>query len=208
MRWPPQVCSPWLQVVTTSEAFSWPLCDGAGLSVVLVERSASPKAPDAWLDKITSNVERVADPLVESYVDVLEQALLDGFLSAHEKADLVAVAESLGLHRDQLDKVHRLYLSALACAAWADGVVTMEEQFQLSQVAAALGIPQADAKQILVDAQGEKAEFTVPTLHLASGDRIVFTGAKPGSHGSRPSASSQAVSPSPRGRSWPPTRTH
>lgn len=167
---------PWLQVVTTAEAFSWPLFDGAGISVVLVERSAAPKAPDPWLDKVTSNVERVVDPLVESYVDVLEQALLDGFLSAHERADLVAVAEALGLHRDQLDKVHRVYLSALACAAWADGVVTMEEQFQLSQVAAALRIPQAEAKRILIDAQGEKAVFAVPSLDLRSGDRIVFTG--------------------------------
>ena len=66
--------------------------------------------------------------------------------------------------------------SALACAAWADGVVTMEEQFQLSQVAAALRIPQAEAKRILIDAQGEKAVFAVPSLDLRSGDRIVFTG--------------------------------
>lgn len=167
---------PWHVLVTAAESFSWPLCGDHPPEVVLVQRDAPPKAPDAWLDQVTSKVERVADPLVESYVDVLERALLDGFLSAHEKQDLLGVAEALGLHRDQLDKVHRLYLSALACAAWADGVVTMEEQLQLSQVAAALGIPQAVAKQILVDAQGERAAFTVPTLHLAAGDRIVFTG--------------------------------
>lgn len=167
---------PWHLLLATAEAFNWPMDSQGSAEVVLVERSASPKPPDAWLDQITSKVERVADPLVESYVDVLERALLDGFLSAHEKQDLVAVAEVLGLDRDRLDKVHRLYLSALACAAWADGVVTMEEQFQLSQVAAALGIPQAAAKQILIDAQGEQASFTVPTLQLSVGDRIVFTG--------------------------------
>ncbi|MFN8192721.1 MAG: exonuclease domain-containing protein [Nocardioidaceae bacterium] len=166
---------PWLTLLGPAEAFAWPTCAEVE-EVMLVQRATSPAAPDAWLDQVTSKADRVADPLVESYVDVLEHALLDGFLSAHEKHDLVEIGESLGLERAQLDRVHRTYVSALAAAAWADGVVTMEEQFQLSQVAASLGVPQAVAKQILVDAQGERPAFTVPTLQLSAGDRIVFTG--------------------------------
>lgn len=166
---------PWQSVLEPATTYRWPAGDSSG-EVVLVHRRSTPEAPDAWLDQVTSKVERVADPLVESYVDVLERALLDGYLSVHEKSDLVALAEGLGLERDHLDRVHRLYLSELACAAWADGVVTMEEQLQLSQVAASLGVPQRDAKQILLDAQGSTAPFAVPTLHLSPGDRVVFTG--------------------------------
>lgn len=166
---------PWHAAVSMAGTYVWPACPSAG-EVALLHRTTSPVAPDAWLERVTSKAERVADPTIESYVDVLERALLDGYLSAHEKRDLVDLAETLGLHRDQLDKVHHVYLSALAAAAWADGVVTMEEQFQLSQVAASLGIKQGAAKQILLDAQGQKAPFAVPVLHLAIGDRVVFTG--------------------------------
>lgn len=167
---------PWRDVLGLAEQYLWPSHSNGVVDIHLVARSSTREAPDAWLDKVTSKVERVADPAVESYVDVLERALLDGYLSTHEKRDLLDLAESLGLHRDQLDKVHKVYLAALASAAWADGIVSLEEQFTLSQVAAALAIAQDIAKQILIDAQGERTPFDVPTLHLASGDRIVFTG--------------------------------
>lgn len=166
---------PWSSVLELADSYSWPSAVDT-LDVALVRRSAQPPAPDDWLDKVTSNTARVADPVVESYVDVLERALLDGHLSAHEKHDLIEIAESLGLAREQLDAVHRLYLAALASAAWSDGVVTIEEQVQLTQVAASLAIPLAEAKQILVNAQGTRTTFEVPTLHLVAGDRVVFTG--------------------------------
>jgi DNA polymerase-3 subunit epsilon len=168
---------PWQGVLASAQSYRWPMTDAtADVATALVPRKATREAPDAWLDHITSRVERVADPAVESYVDVLERALLDGHLSAHEKRDLLALAEGLGLGRDELGKVHRLYLTALASAAWADGIVTMEEQFTLSQVAASLAISHDVAKQILLDAQGHRAPFDVPTLHLVAGDRVVFTG--------------------------------
>jgi DNA polymerase-3 subunit epsilon len=166
---------PWSAVLQHADGYPWPTTLST-IDVALVRRTAHPPAPDDWLDKVTSNAARVADPLVESYVDVLERALLDGHLSAHEKHDLIAIAETLGLAREQLDAVHRLYLAALASAAWSDGVVTIEEQVQLTQVAASLAIPLAEAKQILIEAQGTRTTFEVPTLHLVAGDRVVFTG--------------------------------
>lgn len=166
---------PWGRVVASAETFAWPSAVSS-TQVGLVRRMTTPQTPDAWLDQVTSRVERVADPVIEAYVDVLEQALLDGYLSAHEKRDLGDLAQQLGVSRDQLDKVHRVYLTALASAAWSDGVVSMEEQFQLTQVAASLGIPMQTAKQILIDTQDAKPAFEIPTIHLAPGDRVVFTG--------------------------------
>lgn len=167
---------PWAAIVAAAVAHSWPTLAGEPPRLSMVNRVVTEKRPEEWLDKVTSRMPRVEDPAVEAYVDVLERALLDGHLSVHEKRDLIGVAAELGLHRDQLDKIHRVYLAALACAAWADGVVTLEERFQLSQVAASLAIPNDVAKQLLNAAEGSGAQFEVPTLQFVAGDRVVFTG--------------------------------
>jgi DNA polymerase-3 subunit epsilon len=167
---------PWAAVLTAAVAHRWPSLVGEPPQLSMVNRTVVEKRPEEWLDKVTSRMPRIENPAVEAYVDVLERALLDGHLSAHEKQDLIDVAAQVGLHRDQLDKVHRVYLTALAAAAWTDGIVTLEERFQLSQVAATLGIPNDVAKQTLHDAEGSTADFEVPMLQFVPGDRVVFTG--------------------------------
>ena len=76
---------------------------------------------------------------MESYLCVLEQVLLDGYLSAHEEDALVRLAMSVGLERDQLAAIHMTYVDAMAIAAWADGTVTDSERTELHQVALMLG---------------------------------------------------------------------
>jgi DNA polymerase-3 subunit epsilon len=142
----------------------------------MVVRSETAKRPEAWLDRVTSKMPRVENPAVESYVDVLERALLDGHLSDHEKRDLIDLAVELGLQRDQMDQVHEVYLKVLAATAWADDVVTEEERTQLLHVAAALGFSEEVADGLLDEARGTTATFDLPALHLLAGDRIVFTG--------------------------------
>jgi DNA polymerase-3 subunit epsilon len=167
---------PWAAILTAAVAHQWPSFVGEPPQLSMVNRTAVEKRPEEWLDKVTSRMPRIENPAVEAYVDVLERALLDGHHSAHDKQDLIDVAAQVGLHRDQLDKVHRVYLTALAAAAWTDGIVTLEERFQLSQVAATLGIPNDVAKQTLHDAEGSTADFEVPMLQFVPGDRVVFTG--------------------------------
>lgn len=65
--------------------------------------------------------------------------MLGGYLSAHEEAGLIQVAQELGLHRDQAMAVHATNLDAMAIAAWADGVVTDAEVSELRAVAQLLG---------------------------------------------------------------------
>jgi DNA polymerase-3 subunit epsilon len=65
---------------------------------------------------------RAADPKVDAYLAVLEEALLDGFLSEAEKATLVSVATESGLSRGQVVDIHIGYLRALAEVALADNV--------------------------------------------------------------------------------------
>jgi DNA polymerase-3 subunit epsilon len=54
---------------------------------------------------------------------VLESALLDQYLSAHEEDALIETASALGLDRDRLEAIHRDYLLSMARVARDDGVV-------------------------------------------------------------------------------------
>ncbi|HEY0890271.1 MAG TPA: exonuclease domain-containing protein [Nocardioides sp.] len=166
---------PWGSVLLAAARHAWPPY-GQLAPIPMADRPPTDAKQDAWLDRITSTMPRIEDTAIEAYVDVLERALLDGHLSEHEKDDLVGVAAQFGLAREQLDKVHRVYLTALAGAAWADGVLSDAELLQLSQVSAALSIPVQEAQHIVREAKEAAAPFELPALHLEAGDRVVFTG--------------------------------
>lgn len=64
-------------------------------------------------------------PQANSYLDVLDRVLLDRQISRHEEDELIAVAESIGLSREDAIALHRLYLTALAHSAQSDGMVVL-----------------------------------------------------------------------------------
>lgn len=137
-----------------------------------------------WLDLIVSGMPRAAGPRIDAYLDVLEIALLDGFLAEHEKRALVAIARDQGLTRGQVMDVHSDYLRAMAEVAWADGVVTPKEQADLKLVARLLHLPAADVGTALEAAEVSAGDtelsavemFATAGLALCPGDRVCFTG--------------------------------
>lgn len=165
---------PWADTIDLTRGHPWPAVDGDPCRCVT--RSAGIRRPDAWLDRITSNLPRNPDPRIEAYLAVLEDAMLDGYLSAHEEEALIDVAIDLGLHRDQLTAVHATFLDAMAITAWEDGVVSEEEAQQLLDVARMLGLPTDLVLVALKRAQGAQAPGT-PRFELHPGDQVVFTGA-------------------------------
>ncbi|WP_188779917.1 exonuclease domain-containing protein [Marmoricola endophyticus] len=168
---------PWSRLSTSSRSHRWPVVPDPLPEVSFVQRSSSPPRPDAWLDRISSHLPRNDDPLVDAYLDVLEKAMLDRYLSAHEEAELIAVATSLGLARDQLSALHASYLDSLAAAALEDGVVTAAEREELDAVAAMLGLPR---RLVDIALRRTTPRLSGPTssgsLALQHGDRVVFTG--------------------------------
>jgi DNA polymerase-3 subunit epsilon len=94
---------------------------------------------------------RAADPKVDTYLGVLEEALLDGFLSEAEKTAFVSVAAESGLSRGQVLDIHVGYLRALAEVALADNVVTSQERADLEVVARPLGQSSSDVETALRD---------------------------------------------------------
>lgn len=166
---------PWDDVIRFTRAHRWPPGPDPMPTLRMLNRNQLQRRPAAWLDRITSLMPRNDDPVVDAYLDVLEQAMLDHYISAHEEEALVGLAITLGLSRDQLAAIHAMYLDTMAAAALADGVVTETERHELDQAASMLGLPRR-----LVDAALKRAGDAPqrPTgFTLKPGDQVVFTGA-------------------------------
>ena len=169
---------PWSSILEATRRHWWPeLGSRISNTVRTVRRRVTPRRPDAWLDRITSSLPRNPEPKVEAYLDVLERAMLDGYLSVHEENELIELALALGLQRDQLAAIHATYLDAMAIAAWADGVVTETETDDLVGVASMLGLP-PDLVKVALRRAETLATRAVKNdgFKLCPGDQVVFTG--------------------------------
>lgn len=76
-----------------------------------------------FLARLVDRLPRAEDPSVDDYYQMLDRALLDRHVSAGEADTLIDLAHQIGLHRDDVIKLHQTYLRELARAAWEDGVV-------------------------------------------------------------------------------------
>lgn len=171
--------APWSSLLESTRKHWWPSSVASTSdSIRTWPRMATAREPAAWLDRITSTLPRNPDPKIEAYLDVLEQAMLDRYLSAHEENALVELALSLGLQRDQLTAVHATYLDSMAIAAWADGVVSDSERTELMNVAGMLGLP-ADLVRLALKRAAAVASHSADksSFRLRPGDQVVFTGA-------------------------------
>jgi DNA polymerase-3 subunit epsilon len=139
----------------------------------LLARELKEIATDPWLDRLTSELPRL-DPDVEAYVDVLDAALVDGYLAGYERDQLATLAAEMRLTVSQLDQIHRGYFAALCTAAWADGDITFDEQAQLTMIAAALTIPTKEAVATLVKAETSPTPIMLSRIQLAPRDRVTF----------------------------------
>jgi DNA polymerase-3 subunit epsilon len=163
---------PWASEISGADEFHWP--EFAGSAVRLAPRgTAPPRRPAGWLDRIVARMPRHEDIRVESYLEVLESALLDHYLSRHEEDALVALTSDLGLSRQLLDEIHWEYLRSMAGIALADGVVTDDERADLREVAELFGLTpnHVDTALAMAPVRQPSAEFA-----LVSGDVLCLTG--------------------------------
>ncbi|MFC5822046.1 hypothetical protein [Nonomuraea harbinensis] len=87
---------------------------------------------------------RAADTIrAATYFALLDRVLLDHHISAAEADELIASAAQLNLSRADAVRLHHDYLTALAHAAKADGIVTSAERRELDLVATLLALPPA-----------------------------------------------------------------
>lgn len=113
-----------------------------------------------------------ADADVAAYVALLDRAVSDLQLTSAERAELIALAQELGLDDQCRDRAHRQFLNGLIDAALEDSIVTDDELDQLCRVAALLDL---DAE--LVTRRTGRYRVIEETLTLEPGLVVCFTGA-------------------------------
>jgi DNA polymerase-3 subunit epsilon len=130
----------WRDDVKRCAAYTWPPPFGAAANVAAVLRGQASAHPNEWLRTVLRASWIPGHPEDEAaYLLVLEKALLDLSISRTEGRQLVDAAESGGLRRETIDRLHHNYLRSVAHEVQADGVVTDAERSELASVATALG---------------------------------------------------------------------
>ncbi|QWW19377.1 3'-5' exonuclease [Schaalia sp. 19OD2882] len=103
-------------------------------------------APEEHVHFLARMVQRLPGDIVfggeAEYLDLLDRALLDRHLSAHEEQALVELARECDVDRTRAESLHRTYVSQLAAAAMRDGELSVEERQDLRTVADLLAVPQ------------------------------------------------------------------
>lgn len=147
-----------------------------------VVRRAEGEEEPHFLARLVDRLPRTGIPNSDSYLAMLDQVLLDRHVSATEADALVELAYELGMHRAEVINLHHGYLSALARAAWSDGVVTRAERADLAQVAKLLSLDERAADQ-MVDEELPTARSKAPPpglrigeFAMEPGDIVVLTG--------------------------------
>lgn len=180
---------PWARLLHDAANRLWP--PSASGPVECVRRGVSAIRDRHFLARIVDRLPRVPQPpQADTYLALLDRALLDRHISATEADALVEIAASVGLDRTILDGLHRNYIAELATAAWMDGVVTAEEERDLTLVSELLGLSREDAEAAL-NAAETAADAAAPTTEaravtredpswgrfaLRRNDLVVFTG--------------------------------
>lgn len=168
----------WADEISAARAFRWPAPRPAAHTLTCKLRSdRQPERADGWLDRIVARLPRSADSRVDSYLALLEMAMLDGYLSLHEQDQLVEAAQSSALSRPQVLALHAEYLHAMAAIALEDGILTADERSELDRAAACLGLAKHDVDDALAGAGDSGADgLVISGISLETGDRVTFTG--------------------------------
>ncbi|GAB3412976.1 exonuclease domain-containing protein [Flindersiella endophytica] len=172
---------PWVRLLHAAANSVWP--PQASSPVECVRRGVSAIRDRHFLARIVDRLPRVPQPpQADTYLALLDRALLDRHISATEADTLVEVATTVGLDRTILDGLHRNYIAELATAAWMDGVVTAEEERDLTLVSELLGLSRDDSEAALNAAEAAQARSVSredPSwgrFALRRNDLVVFTG--------------------------------
>ncbi|QXQ10659.1 exonuclease domain-containing protein [Paeniglutamicibacter sp. Y32M11] len=144
-------------------------------------RSTSASKEVHFVDRVVDRLPEISGPAEhQEYLALLDRALLDRQLSAHEQSALIALADELQISRPTIIELHSRYFSSVAATAWNDGLLTKIELEDLETIARLLRIPPAQFEVASRTKPRRSAVDSVvaasPRTVLKSGDLIVLTG--------------------------------
>ena len=108
-----------------------------------------------------------SDETLLQYLDALDWVLDDCHIDEREHSELVDMADSLKISREQRTEAHRSYMVSIIAAANRDGIITEAEQRLIKQVADALE---------LSDVAMPEVTRLPPASNLRQGMHVCFTG--------------------------------
>jgi DNA polymerase-3 subunit epsilon len=162
---------PWAPLVERAAETSWPEFSANHAEPMDRHRAAAPT--EHFLSRLVEGMPRLHRPDADTYLDLLDRALVGRFISATDADALVAAARALGLGRAEVHELHRRYLRALV--AGTGGSLTERDRRDLLAVAALLALSGSDVDRALAEAASERGT-AVTRFRLAAGDAVVFTG--------------------------------
>ncbi|MFA4965911.1 MAG: exonuclease domain-containing protein, partial [Thermoleophilia bacterium] len=178
----------WAHCFAQSLQVQWPALPADRGRVKPRGAAAASDAAGTYVGRLAAHLPAVGGSgVTDSYLEVLDRALIDRILALHEMDELIALARDLGLSRQQTHRAHRDYLDALVRQAWSDGALNDAETADLLVVASLLGIGESELQgsvRAAAEGAGGRAGSAcrppVGAFALEPGDRIVFTGEEPG----------------------------
>ena len=170
----------WDHLLEQAAATSWHAAPPAMLRAP-VHRSTEATKETHFVDRIVVRLPEITGPAEhQEYLALLDRALLDRYLSAHEQSALVVMAHELKLGKNTVMELHSQYFSSMVDTAWADGVLTTEELNDLTTIAELLHISAAQLAAALLDREVLPSPVTpsasIAPSFLEPGDLIVLTG--------------------------------
>jgi DNA polymerase-3 subunit epsilon len=177
-----------LHRLSTLMPILWPTIPNTGKQPITRDESRRRQAePPTYLQRLLGRMGGIAEPIatdgtVMAYTALLDRVLEDRHVDNSEADALVELATQWGLSGEQIDLAHREYLSQLAIAAVADGVVTETEYRDFTLVARLLGQEKQELDKILREAAAnlDRSRLRSPTTASDEtslrGKRVCFTG--------------------------------
>lgn len=170
---------PWAPLLSAATDLRWPYLPSQAVAPVV--RSTGRNGNEHFLSRLADQLPRVPHPPeADTYLAVLDQALIDRHISDSEADELVSLAAKFGLDRAAVTDLHHAYLWALARTALSDGIVSQDERHDLESVARLLGLSvdavNAALTTVASDAAGDLNIASIGSFQLRPGDVVVLTG--------------------------------
>ncbi len=171
----PKLLDDWQELVDASVSFQWQELEKIPHKMV-TRATKKNQLHSHFLQRLAIRSPRSnLYPEANSYLEVLDRALIDQYLSHHEIEELIEVANSTGLSRDEAHLLHKDYLCGLVRIALEDGNISEDEHIHLAGVAKCLNISQIEYDEALENGANKDA-LPIHAFKLNIGDTLVFTG--------------------------------
>jgi DNA polymerase-3 subunit epsilon len=162
----------------------WPAIPVSGKALTRTQAAARREQEVPFLAKMVARLpaSRIPDPKVDEYLALLDRVLEDRRVTSDEADLLFQAARGLHLSKEQVIEAHKNYFGDLVRVAFADQVLTENEEKDLRQVKELLAVTQETYDQMLRDAQHIRASVAGAgseherSAHELVGKAVCFTG--------------------------------